>query len=120
MASAEESSPDLLELIPYPILGQGEMAGVRGEFRGVHGGFFVADSSIEITLKPSCSKCRSAVALSVIPSAHMQAIEMQSVRLYSLSGRAAWSRRPADNPIEGIGALVRGTARGWFRCWGMA
>ena len=38
--------------------------------------------------KPSCSKCRSLVRTSAGPSRRIVCIDMQSVRLYPLSGRA--------------------------------
>src|SRR5262249_54144916 len=45
--------------------------------------------------KPSCSKCRSLVRASRMPSRRITSIEMQSVRLKPLSGRAPYRFKPA-------------------------
>ena len=46
-------------------------------------------------VNPSCAKWPSCVKTSLMPSCRIAAIEMQSVRLYSLSGRALYKDNPS-------------------------
>ena len=57
-------------------------------------------------VNPSCVKCPSCVRMSVIPCCRMAAMEMQSVRLYSLSGRALYKAKPSSNRCRVCGSTV--------------
>jgi len=61
--------------------------------------------------KPSWEKWWSLVRISVTPALRMVFIEMQSTKLYCLSGRRAYKRRPARNDPWDWGGNLDGGIR---------